>query len=115
MSSILVIKKEPTDLKLGTGNPTRIDFKDDFTLSEELEKTLGPDYAKIRHPTLKSVLILYSRKPNQVNNFRLGYNGEYIKGTVYFISNTHISLTERQCDEIIHSLHCYIIKKEYLK
>lgn len=113
--SILVIKKEPTDLKTGTGNPQRIDFVDDFALSKELEENLGPNYCKIRHPTLKNVLLLYSRKPGLTNNFRLGYNGDYIKGTVYFISNTHISLTEKLCDEIIHSLHCYIIKKEYIK
>lgn len=113
--SILVLKKEPTDLKTGAGQPVRVDFKDDYALSNEINETLGPDYCKIRHPTLKSVLLLYSCKPGLVNNFRLGYNGDYIKGTVYFISNTHISLTEKQCDEIIHSFHCYIIKKEYIK
>lgn len=115
MSSILVIKKEPTDMKTGLGQPTRVDFKDEFELSKDIESTIGPDFCKIRHPTLKSVFILYSRQSGLTNNFRLGYNGEYIKGTVYFVSSSHISLTEKQCDEIIHSLHCYIIKKEYIK
>ena len=112
----LVLRKEPSEVCKKSGFQTyqRKYFDSRKQLQEQLHEEFGENILNIRHPTLQNVLILYSNKPGQKSNFRLSPRGEMIKGTVYFVSNVDISLSETDCDKIIRNMNFYTISKEYI-
>lgn len=111
---MLILKKNPSVVNETNTSWERKYFDSKDGVINEIHSTIGTQLFQVRHPTLKNVTIIYADKSNKINNFRLSYNGQWIKGVVYFVNSEGKSLTEEDCDKVIHSMKRYIITKEYI-
>lgn len=113
---ITVLKKTPAIInEFESGKIERITYNSKEQLISEIKETFSNyEIIKISHPTVPAVYICYSSKPGEQSNFRIGINGNWIRGTAFFVGKD-LDLSEEQCDRVIHSLKKFLIRKEYLE